>query len=262
MRANPRQKRGVVAGLRSSLDSMAVGFLILVSWAVVSEFELFPTYILPSLRLVFRAFANVVFTGEIFYHIYYSLIRVGSGIFLAAGTAIPLGLLLGWSRTASRFFEPILHVIRQIPPLAWIPFALVWFKGGVGSAIFIVFIGAFFPILINTISGVHLTQHGLIEVGQILGCNGFQLFKKVVVPSATPSILIGFRISIGIGWACVVAGEYFGYRYGLGALILSSYEVLRTDRMIVGMFFIGIIGFGIDHIFRIMENRLTRWTGR
>jgi len=127
---------------------------------------------------------------------------------------------------------------------------------------FVVFIGAFFPILVNTMMGVRGASQGLIEVGYTMGCSQRQLLTKIVLPASVPFVFSGIRISMGIGWACVVAAEFFGYKYGLGALISSSYQVLRMDRMIVGMAFIGLVGLGMDKLFRSLETRVFKWKGQ
>ena len=231
-------------------------------WWLVSELALFPPYIVPRLPLVFQAFADLVSSGDIFRDVGASLARVGGGILLGILFGVPIGFAIGWSGSMERFFEPTLHVLRQIPPIAWIPFALVWFKGGIGSAMFVVFIGAFFPILVNSAAGVRGASQGLLEVGYTMGCSQRQLLTKIVFPGSLPFVLSGIRISMGIGWACVVAAEFFGYKHGLGALISTSYQILRMDRMIVGMAFIGIVGLAMDKAFRALEARLFRWKGQ
>lgn len=236
--------------------------LILLGWEIVSSLRIFPTYIVPSFRLVISALVDLVTTGDIVYHIGASLLRVCGGIAVAILVGVPLGIAIGWSSALERCFESVLNLLRQIPPIAWIPFALMWFKGGIGSAMFVVFMGAFFPILVNTTAGVQGASGGLLEVGYTMGCTDRQLLKKIVLPAAIPFVLTGIRISMGIGWACVVAAEFFGYKYGLGALITMSYEVLRMDRMLVGMFFIRLVGFVMDRAFRVLETRLFRRKGR
>jgi len=244
------------------MQPLVAPIVILAAWAIASQLELFPTYIVPSLPLVLGAFRDLVQSGEIFHHIVASLARVGGGILLGIVVGVPMGFAIGWFRGMERSFEPMLHVLRQIPPIAWIPFALVWFKGGIGSAMFVVFIGAFFPILVNTMMGVRGASQGLIEVGYTMGCSQRQLLTKIVLPASVPFVFSGIRISMGIGWACVVAAEFFGYKYGLGALISSSYQVLRMDRMIVGMAFIGLVGLGMDKLFRSLETRVFKWKGQ
>ena len=244
------------------VQPVLVPAVFLLAWWIVSELALFPPYIVPRLGLVFQALAEMVASGDILRDIGSSLARVGGGILLGILFGVPMGFAIGWSRIVERSFEPTLHVLRQIPPIAWIPFALVWFKGGIGSAMFVVFVGAFFPILINTMAGVRGASQGLLEVGYTMGCSQRQLLAKIVLPASLPFILSGIRISMGIGWACVVAAEFFGYKHGLGALISTSYQILRMDRMIVGMAFIGLVGLVMDWAFRTIEARLFRWKGQ
>lgn len=245
-----------------ALEPLLFPAAFVLAWWVVSELAIFPTYIVPRLPLVFEAFADLVSSGDIFRDISASLARVGGGILLGILFGVPIGFAIGWSRHLERCFEPTLHVLRQIPPIAWIPFALVWFKGGIGSAMFVVFIGAFFPILVNSMTGVRGASQGLLEVGYTMGCSQRQLLTKIAFPASLPFVLSGIRISMGIGWACVVAAEFFGYKHGLGALISTSYQILRMDRMIVGMAFIGLVGLIMDKGFRAIEARLFRWKGQ
>lgn len=254
--------RASVARRLRTLQPLLAPALFLAVWWIVSELAIFPPYIVPRLLLVLQAFADLVASGDIFRDIGASLARVGGGIVLGILFGVPIGFAIGWSRFLERCFEPTLHVLRQIPPIAWIPFALVWFRGGIGSAMFVVFIGAFFPILINTMSGVRGASQGLLEVGYTMGCSQRQLLTKIVFPASLPFVLSGIRISMGIGWACVVAAEFFGYKHGLGALISTSYQILRMDRMIVGMAFIGLVGLVMDKGFRTIEARLFRWKGQ
>ena len=258
----PRSFAKLAAARLRMLQPLLAPALLLATWWVVSELALFPPYIVPRLSLVFDAFVDLVTSGDIFRDIAASLERVGGGILFGIIVGVPMGFAIGWSRFIERSFEPTLHVLRQIPPIAWIPFALVWFKGGVGSAIFVVFIGAFFPILINTMAGVRGASQGLLEVGYTMGCSQRQLLTKIVLPASLPFVLSGIRISMGIGWACVVAAEFFGYKHGLGALISTSYQILRMDRMIVGMAFIGLVGLLMDKAFRTLEARYFRWKGQ
>jgi NitT/TauT family transport system permease protein len=254
------------ARVRRAARSMVLPLLapaaILLAWAVVSQLQIFPTYIVPPFTSVLQALRDLVQSGEILHDITASLGRVAGGILLGIAIGVPMGFAIGWFRPLERCFEPMLHVLRQIPPIAWIPFALVWFKGGIGSAMFVVFIGAFFPILVNTMMGVRNASQGLLEVGYTMGCSQRQLLTKIVLPASVPFIMSGIRISMGIGWACVVAAEFFGYKYGLGALISTSYQILRMDRMIVGMAFIGLVGLAMDKAFRSLEARLFRWKGQ
>ena len=194
-------------------------------------------------------------------HILHSLLRVGAGFAVAVAAAVPLGILLGWSGRLYRLFTPLVEILRPIPPLAWIPIAILWFGIGIRSAAFIIFLGVFFPILLDTITGVRSIDPLLIEAARTLNAKERDIFFKVLIPGAVPSILTGVRIGMGIGWMTLVAAEFTGVRqgYGLGYMIMTARDIQRADEMLAGMAVIGLIGLLIDHALRLLEGRLVRW---
>lgn len=236
--------------------------LFLAIWYAVSKAQLYPIYIVPPLDMVIRSFSELINNGTLFLHIYWSLVRVIAGFLIAAFLGIIMGIGMGWSNNLMRIIEPLTNIIRQIPPIAWVPFAMIWFKAGfVESSAFIVFIGAFFPILVNTISGVKGVPVLFIESAYTLGANSKQVLTKVVMPASMPNILSGLRIGLGIGWMSLVAAEMMGQDYGLGSFIINSSTVLRMDRVVVGMITIGILGFLMDRIFKELESSFLSWRG-
>ena len=237
----------------------AVPGLILVVWATASALHVFPEYTLPSVLTVLRALGGLLLSGEILIDVAASLVRVVAGTTLAMLLGIPLGLMIGYRRTVSDLTELPLHSLRPIPPLAWVPFALIWFGGGFGSSVFLVFLGAFFPITLATLGGVRAVEKGHIEVARTLGLNGARLMWKVVVPAALPFMLNGVRVGAGVAWMTVVAAEYFGQSHGLGARIIQSYNLLRMDQVAVAMAFLGMVGFAMDLGIRAVSRRLVKW---
>jgi ABC-type nitrate/sulfonate/bicarbonate transport system permease component len=191
----------------------------------------------------------------------YSLYRVALGYAIAALLAIPLGLLMGWSPGLLKIVRPLFEVVRPIPPLAWIPIAILWFGIGIKSAAFIIFLGAFFPILLNTISGVLSIHPILIEAARTLHAKEKDIFLKVLLPGAVPSIFVGMRIGVGIGWMTLVAAEFTGVKegYGLGYMIMTARDIQRPDEILAGMLVIGVIGLLIDIGLRAIESRMIRW---
>ncbi|HYA92650.1 MAG TPA: ABC transporter permease [Thermodesulfobacteriota bacterium] len=155
----------------------------------------------------------------------------------------------------------LFEVVRPIPPLAWIPIAILWFGIGIKSAAFIIFLGAFFPIFLNTISGVLSIHPILIEAALTLHAKEKDIFLKALLPGAVPSIFVGMRIGIGIGWMTLVAAEFTGVRegYGLGYMIMTARDIQRPDEILAGMLVIGVIGLLIDIGLRTVESRTIRW---
>ncbi len=194
-------------------------------------------------------------------HLFASLHRVVTGFLLAALLGIPLGILMGWSNTLQSALRPIIEVIRPIPPLAWIPIAILWFGIGLKSAAFIIFLGAFFPVLLNTISGVHLVNPVLVEASLTLGLSRWGILTKVLTPGALPSIFTGMRVGLGIGWMTLVAAEFTGVKsgYGLGYMIMTARDVQRPDLIVAGMATIGVVGYGMDAVLSFVRSRSLRW---
>jgi ABC-type nitrate/sulfonate/bicarbonate transport system permease component len=157
--------------------------------------------------------------------------------------------------------EPLVELFRPIPPLAWIPIAILWFGIGTKSAAFIIFLGAFFPVLLNTASGVLSIDPLLIEAALTLDADPKDVIFKVLIPGAIHSIITGMRIGLGLGWMTLVAAEFSGVNqgYGLGYMIMTARDILRPDEILAGMLVIGLTGLFIDGILRLVEKSLIRW---
>ena len=186
------------------------------------------------------------------------------GIGLAGGllVALPTGTIMGWFRIADRILDPIVEILRPIPPLAWIPFAIIWFGITNSAAGFIIFMGAVFPILINTYVGFKSLPRVYVESAKVLGATrDADLIRYVALPHALPSIAAGIRIAMGIAWMCLVAAEMFGVsKNGLGFKIWDSYGHYRMDEVFMYMIVLGLLGLAIDRTFRyIVEDRMLRW---
>jgi ABC-type nitrate/sulfonate/bicarbonate transport system permease component len=240
--------------------------ILLLIWQGLSSAGLIPAYKLPSPLEILSGLGELLTEGmppgqRLHNHILYSLYRVGLGFAAAAILAVPLGLVMGWSDKIRRFFRPVLEVIRPVPPLAWIPIAILWFGIGIPSAAFIIFLGAFFPILLNTVSGVLSINPTLVEAARTLKAQGKDIFFKVLFPGAIPAIFVGLRIAIGIAWMTLVAAEFTGVRegYGLGYMIMTARDIQRPDKILAGMLVIGVIGLLIDMILRKVEARVIPW---
>jgi len=249
---------GQLAKLLSYL--YAVIGVIAVWWAVVLIAKPHMS-LLPSPLLTARTFVQLMASGELPSDAAYSICRVLAAWSLAALVAVPLGFAMGRWQRLERVLDPVVELFRPISPLAWIPLAILWFGIDEGGKIFVIFIGTFFPILLNTIAGAKTIDPVLIRAGRILGCaDDASLFRKVVLPAALPQVIVGLRISFGTGWAAIIAAELVAARSGLGYLISNGMEVLRSDYVLVGMVTIGVIGVLFDTVFRIIDRRYN-WMG-
>ncbi len=193
-------------------------------------------------------------------HLGASLLRVTCGFFIAFLVGVGSGLLMGWYPLVYHSLHPLVEMIRPVPPFAWVVLAILWFKIGNAPAIFIVFLGAVFPMIINTVSGVEAVDPVLCEAAATLGANRRQILWKVVVPSALPQIITGLRVGLGVAWMSLIAAEMVGVgNRGLGLIIDVSKSTWRLDYAVAGMVVIGLIGFFLDFLMRRGERALLRW---
>lgn len=212
--------------------------------------------ILPPPLLTLSTLWELILNGELAKHTIASLSRVVSAWGLSVLVAVPLGLVMARSKAVERLLDPVIELFRPISPLAWIPLAILWFGIGETGKIFIIFVATFFPIVLNTISGVKGVDPVLIRAGRVLGCNNeATLFWRVILPAAMPTIIVGLRIAFGTGWAAIIAAELVAAQSGLGYLIADGMEILRSDLVLAGMIAIGVLGVLIDSVFRMIGNQ-------
>lgn len=184
--------------------------------------------------------------GSLWRHVAASALRVLNGFLLAAALAVPLGILMGRLRVVRELLDSTIGILRPIPVTAWAPLSLLLIGYGDRSTIFLVFLAAFFPILINTIAGAHAVPPRLLEAARMLGVRRARVLIDVVLPSAMPSIIAGLRVALGLAWVVLVVGETVGITTGLGALITQARDMSRTDVIIAGMLTIGVAGMLSD----------------
>jgi NitT/TauT family transport system permease protein len=188
-----------------------------------------------------------------------SIIRVFSGFFVAMVIALPLGLILGRFKLARQLIDPTLQFLRPIPVTAWLPLTMILFGLGPPATIALIALGTFFPMLLNTIDGVRLVEPRLIEAAEMLGTPKAAIFARVILPAASPSIFTGIRIGLGLAWVLLVVGEMTGVPTGLGANIMDARQLSRTDLVIAGMVYIGVLGFLSDRIVTMIGRRALWW---
>lgn len=188
-----------------------------------------------------------------------SLWRVTLGFALGAGLALPLGLLMGASRAVHSLLDPMLQVLRPIPPIAYIPLAILWFGLGNPPAVFLIALGAFFPVLMNTIAGVRNVDRIYVRAAQNLGAGRADVFLRVMLPSAMPFVLAGMRIGIGTAFIVVIVSEMIAVNDGLGFRILEAREFMWSDKIIAGMLMIGLLGLALDSAMSALNRHLLRW---
>ena len=200
-----------------------------------------------------------IFSGELLHDTMGSMYRVVVGFVVGAGLALPLGLLMGSSRRAYAWLNPMMQVLRPIPPIAYIPLAILWFGLGNAPAVFLIALGAFFPVLMNTIAGVRQVDGIYIRAARNLGASQSTMFLRVMLPAAVPYILSGVRIGIGTAFIVVIVSEMIAVSNGLGFRILEAREYFWSDKIIAGMISIGLLGLMIDIAMNKLNNHLLRW---
>jgi NitT/TauT family transport system permease protein len=217
-------------------------------WYFVSYINLFPAYALPSPGDVLKSFREELMAGRLLNDIVASLWRVAVGYVIAAVLGIPIGLWLGQHLLARQAFVPMLNFFRFLSPLAWIPFAILWFHIGDKPAIFLIFMATFFPLALATLVAVASIPSIYFRVAQDYHYKGIELLTKVTFPAVLPQVIAALRVSYGIAWVVIVAAEMVGCQDGLGYGIWEARNGLRLDSAVCYMIVIGVLGMGIDRL--------------
>jgi len=254
--------RNLKKGFRNGGIGIATLAVFLLLWELLSRSVNSP--FLPGPYEVILAFIRLSMVGDfdgytLWEHSAVSIYRVLLGFIAGAATAVPLGLLMGLKPALRTAANTIVEPLRFIPPIAWIPLAIVLLVG-LSRFVFLIWVGTFFPILLNTIAGVRRSSPTLVNVAKTFGASNSEITTKVVLPSALPEIMTGLRVGLGIGWMCIVAAELLGGDpVGLGRLILKYANFLQIDVVIVGMVLIGVIGLVMNYLILLLEKRMFRY---
>jgi ABC-type nitrate/sulfonate/bicarbonate transport system permease component len=237
--------------------------LFLVVWEAVSVYgqRINPQLdvMLPPPTAVVSAASELMARGVLLVHVRDSLYRVLMAVGTAALLGVPLGLAMGWSKRFRAAVDPLLEFVRPIPPLAWIPLSILWFGIGDAQIVYIIFLAAFFPVVLNSMAGARDVDPYLVRASQSLGASRRELFTTVVLPAALPSIFTGLRIGLGIGWMALVAGELVAAPSGLGYMINNARTLFRSDYILLGMVLIGVLGLLLDYVMRRLARFAMPW---
>ena len=232
--------------------------LIALWWVVVVQTE---SLIFPTPLQVVTGTLELAADGTLWQHITSSLFRVGTGFLIAVCVAVPMGLWMGRVNAVYATLNPVFQIMRPISPIAWIPLAILWFGVGDVSPIFLIFIAAVFPMIVQSASGVHAIERRYLRAAENFGVSRSTLFRQVILPAVMPEIVVGMRIGLGVAWLVVVAAEMIALNSGLGYLIIDSRNAgNRYDLVIAGMIIIGLIGLLLDGLMRRLEGlKSVRW---
>jgi ABC-type nitrate/sulfonate/bicarbonate transport system permease component len=245
----------------------AAGLLVFFGlWTFSSWVELAPRKFLPlpwdvverGIALLTQPFSGQTLQG----HLAASIDRYLRGFILAAAVGVPLGLLMGWYRWLDNVITPLFDSLRFIAPIAWVPFAALWFGTGIGGPTMIIFAGAFPPCLINAYRGARFVDKKYIEAAQVYGASGPRIVYEVLLPASLPSIISGLRVSAGAGWQSLIGAELIAANSGIGLMMVRGQGALDTSIVMVGMIAVGVFGLLIDVALRGVEAWINRRRGR
>lgn len=244
---------------------LVVPAVLLLGWWAATRNS--PYGLVPSPGDVVSALSDLAtgsegdaFSGRLPAHVLASMERVYGAFLLACLAALPLGLLMGRSRLAHLLLDPLLQLLRPVPVTAWLPMSMILFGLGARSAFFLVALGAFFPVLVNTVFAVRSVEPRLFEAASMLGVSRARMFPLVVLPASLPGIFTGLRLGLGFAWVVIVVGEMTGVQTGLGAMIMDARQLSRSDVVVAGMVVIGALGFLSDAAVHALGRRLLRWS--
>jgi sulfonate transport system permease protein len=254
------------SGGKNFLESAGrfVGYVILpvllvTVWQLSVDWGYVKPILLPPPSEIARTFVDMMKSGELPEHLWVSLRRVLEGFALAAGAGLILGVAIGLSTKLDRMTDLIFQITKPIPPISWIPMAILWFGIGEWSKVFIIFLGAFFPVLINTVDGIRQTDPRFVELASVLEVSRKRLIMQVILPGALPSIMTGLRVGLMVAWICVVAAELIAASSGVGFMIMNGRLSSQTDQVLLGMLTIGVMGKILDELLKYLEHRLISW---
>ncbi|UZN51248.1 aliphatic sulfonate ABC transporter permease SsuC [Cupriavidus cauae] len=233
--------------------------LILLLWELASRSGWLSSRVLPEPLAVVAAFRTLALSGELWQHTAVSAWRALAGLAIGGGLGLLLGLLNGTFRAAETLLDSSLQMVRNIPALALIPLVILWFGIDEAAKLFLVAVGVFFPIYLNTFHGIRSVDKGLIEMARSYGLSGWALYWQVILPGALPSILVGLRFSLGLMWVLLIVAETISAQAGIGYLTMNAREFLQTDVVLVGILLYALLGKLADLLAKGLERWWLRW---
>lgn len=255
MHKNKGQKKGVSYWLLY----IALPAILIIIWEICDIAGELKPYTMPSLTAIINTIKEYILNGKLLSNIGISFLRVTEGFAIALVIAFILGVCVSIFPKLDTFTDFIIQLLRPIPPIAWIPLAILWFGIGEESKIFIIFLGAFFPIFMNTVDGIKSIESKYFELALVYEVPKNQLIRKIIIPGALPSIMTGIRLGLGSAWICVVAAEMIGATSGVGYMLSDGRSLSRPDIVILGMLIVGIVGKIMDDILKKIRDKTVTW---
>lgn len=253
-------KEKVKKGVGYWLLYISLPLILIAVWLGFDIAGRLTAYTMPSPLAIIDTTVEYIKNGKLLKNISVSFVRVIEGFLIAFASAFIIGISASISNKFNTFTDLVIQILRPIPPIAWIPLAILWFGIGQGSKIFIIFLGAFFPIFLNTVDGVRGIEGKYFELAEVYEIPKIKLIRKIIIPGALPSIMTGVRLGLGNAWVCVVAAEMIGATSGVGFMLSDGRSMSRPDIVILGMLIVGIVGKLMDDILRYIRKRIIIWS--
>ena len=254
-----RSSRLERSGVVQRLLPWAVPVAVLAGWQLASQSGWLSTRVLPEPWAVVKAFAALAASGEMARHVATSTWRALVGFAIGGGLGLLLGLLTGSFRIAETLLDSTLQMVRNIPALALIPLVILWFGIDEWAKLFLVAVGVFFPVYLNTFHGIRSVDKGLIEMARSYGLSGWRLYTQVILPGSVASILVGVRFSLGLMWVLLIVAETISAQAGIGYMTMNAREFLQTDVVLVGILLYALLGKLADVAAKALERGWLRW---
>lgn len=266
IRAQKRPFIAIIERAKRHSTSIILGLLIpallLIVWEAVSRAGVFPQHLLPAPTIVAATISQLAQSGDLWGHIGITLYRVFIGFLLGTACAVLLGAIVGFNKRTEQLFDPLLQAFRSIPSLAWVPLFLLWMGIGETSKFTLIAVGVFFPVYLNLVSGIQGVDRKLIEVGKIYQLSQFELIRRIILPAALPSFLVGLRGGLGLGWMFVVAAELIGASQGLGYLMVFGQNTASPELILASIVLFAVLGKLTDSILKTIETKSLHWQDR
>ena len=238
---------------------MSLPIILILIWKAADIAGIIKPYTLPPPEKVIKTAIDFLNDGTLWGHIGASVIRVAEGFLIALVAALVLGVAIGLFRKFEIATDVLLQILKPIPPIAWIPLSILWFGIGESSKVFIIFVGAFFPILVNVVDGIKNIDLKFLEISRVYEVKRIRVITKVILPGAMPFIMTGIRVGLGNAWMCVVAAEMIAATRGVGYMLMDGRNLARPDMVLLGMLTIGIIGKVMDDLLRLFAKKVIKW---
>lgn len=238
--------------ISKKLKSLVPFALLIMLWQLASSLQLWSSFVLPAPQQVLATFWLMLERGELTEALLVSFRRIAIGFSLAFLLAFALGLFTALFPKALPFYGSLLDIFRHISPLSLVPLLILWFGIGETPKLIVIIMASFFPMLLNINSGLASCDVKLIEVGRVLGFSKWQILRRIMLPNAVPGLLVGMRIGLGYSLRAIIGAEMIAAASGLGYLILDAQTMSRTDKALVGIIVIGLLGLLIDYVFKLL----------